>query len=74
MVHDDPILPYDNGEVPKPNEVVDGSIPHCEIVSLLDKNTLTMWSNASCDRIYKKIGLRTRKLYQFHERARMECR
>ena len=41
-----PKLPYDSGEVPKPNEVVGGSIPGREIVSLLD-GKLARWSSAS---------------------------
>ena len=32
-----PTLPDDRGKVPKPNGVVDGSIPGHEIFSLLDK-------------------------------------
>ena len=36
----DPKLPGDSGEVPKPYRVGDGSIPSCEIVSLLDGNQL----------------------------------
>ena len=35
-IRDDPKLSDDSGEVPKLNGVVDGSIPNCEIVFLLD--------------------------------------
>ena len=38
MVGDDPKLLDDNGEVPKPNKVVGGSIPDREIFSLLNGN------------------------------------
>lgn len=38
MVWEDPKLPYDNGKVPQPNEVVGSSISSREIVPLLDKN------------------------------------
>ena len=40
QVQDDPKLPDDSGEVPKPHEVVGGLIPGHGIVSLLDKNDL----------------------------------
>ena len=36
-----------NGEVSKPNRVVGGSIPSCEVVSLLD-GKLAMRSSVSC--------------------------
>jgi hypothetical protein len=36
-IRDDPKLPKDSGEVPKLNGVVGGSIPSCEIISLLDE-------------------------------------
>jgi hypothetical protein len=38
VVRDDRKLLDDSGDIPKPNEVVGGSIPNCEIVSLLDGN------------------------------------
>lgn len=38
LVQDDPKFPDDNGKVPKPIGVVDGSIPHREIISQLDGN------------------------------------
>ena len=38
MVHDDLKLLDDGGEIPKSKEEVGGSIPGCEISSLLDKN------------------------------------
>jgi hypothetical protein len=37
-VWDDPKLPEDSGEVPKPNKVVGDLVLGCEIVSLLDGN------------------------------------
>lgn len=40
QVQDDPKLPDDSGEVPKPHKVVGGLIPGHGIVSLLDKNYL----------------------------------
>ena len=38
LVRADPKLPYDSGEVHKPNGVVGGSILSYEIASLLDGN------------------------------------
>jgi hypothetical protein len=55
VVRDEPKLPDDSGEVPKPNRVVDGSIPGYEIVSLLD-GKLTRWSSASCVPKRTKLG------------------
>ena len=52
----DPKLPDDSGEVPKPYRVGDGSIPSCEIVSLLDGKP-TRWSSASCVTKRTKLGL-----------------
>jgi hypothetical protein len=46
-VRDDPNLPDDSGEVPKPNRVVGGLIPNCEIVFLLDRKP-TRWSSTFC--------------------------
>ena len=46
LVKDDPKLLDDSGKVPKPNRVVGGLNPRCEIVSLLDKK-LAMWSSTS---------------------------
>jgi len=43
LVRDDPKLLNDSGKVPNPNGVVGGSIPSCEIVSLLD-GKLARWS------------------------------
>ena len=42
-IQDDPKLLEDSGEVPKPNEVVGGSIPSCETIFLLDEK-LVKWS------------------------------
>jgi len=39
LIQDDPKLLDDSGEVPKFKEEVGGSIPSCEIVSLLDRKT-----------------------------------
>ena len=39
LVRDDPKRPNDNGEVPKLNGVVGGSIPGYEIISLLDRTS-----------------------------------
>jgi hypothetical protein len=47
MVRDNPKLLEDSGEVPKPKGRVGGSIPGCEIISLLD-GKLTRWSSTSC--------------------------
>ena len=47
VVRDDPKLLDDNGKVLKANEVVGGSIPGCEIISLLD-GKLGRWSSVSC--------------------------
>ena len=55
VVRDDPKLPDDSGEVPKPNRMVDGSIPGYEIFSLLD-GKLTRWSSASCVPKGTKLG------------------
>ena len=37
LVRDEPKLADDSGELPKPNQLVDDSIPDHEIVSLLDQ-------------------------------------
>ena len=47
MVRNDPKLPDDSDELPKPNEAVGGSVPDCGIVSLLD-GKLARWSSTSC--------------------------
>ena len=47
LVRDNPKLPDDIGEVPNPYIVVGGSVPCCEINSLLDWN-LARWSSTSC--------------------------
>ena len=45
-VRDDPKLLDDSGDAPKQKGAVGGSIPSCEIISLLD-GKLVRWSNAS---------------------------
>ena len=52
-IRDDPTLLDDSGEVPNPNGVVDGSIPSCEIIFLLD-GKLAKWSGTSCVQKKKK--------------------
>jgi hypothetical protein len=47
VVQHDPKLPYDSGEISKPNRVVGGSIHDCEIVSLLD-GRVARSSSTSC--------------------------
>ena len=47
MVRDDPKLLGDDGEIPNYEEEVDGSIPGCEISSLLDIK-FARWSTVSC--------------------------
>ena len=42
LVRDDPKLPDDSEDVPNPNGGVGGSIPGCEIFSLLDGKTKSL--------------------------------
>ena len=48
LVQVDPKLPNDNGEVPKPNRVVGGSIPGYKIISLLDMRTIQVVKHLLC--------------------------
>ena len=48
LVRDDPNPPNDNGEVPKLNGVVGGSIPGHETVSLLDRKTNQVVKHLLC--------------------------
>ena len=52
LVRYDPKLPDDNEEVTTLNEVVRGSNPDCENVSLLNKKKPAKWSSACCVPIY----------------------